>query len=69
MAKITPICEDGDKCESEDYRPISVLPVVAKILKKLFYDQLNGYLIKNDIVVKQQSGFRKSHPNEKCLLQ
>ena len=68
IAKLTPVYQDGDKCESEDNRPISVLPVVAKIQEKLIYDQQNGYLIENDIVVKEQSGFRKTHSTETCLL-
>ena len=69
IAKVTPIYKDGDKCESENSRSISLLPLVAKILKNFIYDQLNKYLIENDIVVEQQSGFCKSHSTETCLLQ
>ena len=69
MAKVTPIYKEGDKSNCGNYRPISVLPVVAKILEKLICDQLREFLNENNIISKQQSGFRKLHSTETSLLQ
>jgi integrase len=68
MAKVTPIYKEGDKSNCGNYRPISVLPVIAKILEKLICDQLREFLNENNIS-KQQSGFRKLYSTETSLLQ
>ena len=49
-----------------NYRPISLLPVCAKIFEKCIYNSLYGYLQSNDILSKSQSGFRKGDP---CISQ
>ena len=69
MANVTPIYKEGDKSNCENYRPISVLPVISKILEKLICDQLREFLNENNIISKQQSGFRKLHSTETSLLQ
>ena len=68
LAKITTIYKEGDKAECGNYRPISVVPTVAKILEKIIYDQLSSYVNDNDIICKQQSGFRPNHSTETALL-
>ena len=57
-----------DKSDCGNYRPISVIPAIAKILEKLISDQLIEYL-NNNIISNQQSGFRKSHSTETALMQ
>ena len=47
-----------------NYRPISVLPTLARIFEKLVYDQLANYLERN----KYQSGFRKFHSTVTAML-
>ena len=59
MAKVTPIYKEGDKSNCGNYIPISVLPVIAKILEKLICHQLREFLNENNIISKQQSGVRK----------
>ena len=43
-ARVTPIFKKGIKTDPENYRPISVLPVVAKIFEKLVFNQFYKYL-------------------------
>ena len=69
MAKVTPIYKEGDKSNCGNYRPISILPVISKILEKLICDQLREFLNENNIISKQQSGFRKLYSTETSLLQ
>ena len=40
LAKVTPIYKSGSKTDCGNYRPISLISAVAKILEKLIHDQL-----------------------------
>ena len=59
-AKVTPIFKDGDKADPSNYRPISVLPIVSKIIERAVHDQLYTFLTTNNIINASQSGFRKN---------
>jgi retron-type reverse transcriptase len=67
-AKVTPIYKSGDHCNLENYRPISVLSVVSKILEKCIHNQLYHYLSSHDILTNCQSGFRAKHSTSTALL-
>ena len=41
-----------------NYRPISLLPICGKILEKFIFDTLYSYLNENNLITKNQSGFR-----------
>lgn len=41
------------------YRPISVLPLLSKVLERHVFDALHNYLMTNALISQQQSGFRK----------
>ena len=68
LARVSPVYKSGDKQECENYRPISVLSVAAKIFEKLVCGQLDCYLKKENILTKFQSGFRKGHSTTSSLL-
>ena len=48
----------------ENYRPISVISIVSKIMEKLIYNQLYDYLINSN----SQHGFRPCHSTTTALL-
>ena len=52
----------------KNYRPISKLPFLSKVLEKVVANQLSTFLENNDILDKFQSGFRKNHSTETALL-
>ena len=58
-ARICPIFKSGDNEMYTNYRPISLLPAISKILEKIVEKQLRDYLDKNRILYKRQYGFRK----------
>ena len=60
-ARVSPVFKAGSKEDCDNYRPISILSIVAKIFEKLIYGQLNKYLIDQNILAKHQSGFRDGH--------
>ena len=51
-----------------NFRPISKLPFLSKILERVVYIQLQAYLESNNIFEKFQSGFRSAHSTETALL-
>lgn len=67
-AVICPIPKVSSPTELKDLRPISLLPVLGKVLEKIVYNQMNDYLNKNKIIAKHQSGFRASHSTTTALL-
>lgn len=56
---ITPVHKSGDLNDVNNYRPISVLPCISKILEKLLNNRLVNYLNKFKILSNTQYGFRK----------
>ena len=68
LAKVSPIHKTGERNDANNYRPISVLPTIARIFEKLIYEQLYDYLCKNDILDSRQSGFRSLHSTVTALL-
>ena len=67
-ATITPLHKKGDHSDPTNFRPISILPCVSKILEKIIHCQLYKYLTDHNILTPQQSGFRKGHSTGTCLI-
>ena len=51
-----------------NYRPISKLPFITKILEKVIHAQLKSFLDEHDILEVFQSGFKTRHSAESALL-
>ena len=68
VAKIIPLFKQGDKTSPNNYRPISLLPCVSKVLEKIVQKQVLHYLHINNILTKEQSGFRPKHSTVSALL-
>ena len=58
----------GQPDDRSNYRPILVLPVLARVFEKLIYNQLYDYLDRNKHLFLNQSGFRALHSVVTCLL-
>ena len=53
---------------SINYRPISILPTVGKVLERIIHDQLYNYLTVNNLLISRQSGFRKGYSTGTCIV-
>jgi hypothetical protein len=51
-----------------NYRPISLLISLSKIIETLMFNRLNQYLHANEILASEQSGFRKGHNIGKAIF-
>ena len=69
QARVTPIFKSGDRRQCENYRPISILPVVSKVFEREVFRQLYSYLTENSLLSKFQSGFRPKHSTATALIQ
>ena len=69
LARVTPIFKKGARQDVNNYRPISIIPVVAKIFERTLYNQLYEYLNVNDLLANCQSGFRSIHSTLTSLLE
>ena len=56
-ARVTSLFKSDNREEMTNYRPISVLPVMGKILERVVHDQLYEYLNANNMLHSSQSGF------------
>ena len=67
IAKTTPIFKTGDKEDLNNYRPISIIPTVARIFERLIYNQIYSYLSVNNLLSTKQYGFRTLHSTALAL--
>ena len=65
-AKVIPLYKNGKKSDFSNYRPISLLSQISKILEKLFHVRLEHFLEANEILSSSQYGFRSACPQ--CML-
>ena len=66
-ADIVPIYKKDNKCETENYRPVSTLSnLLSKIFEKLVYNQLYEYF--DNTLFPSQCSFRKGYGAQHCLL-
>ena len=69
IAKVIPIFKKGDPSLFENYRPISLLPAISKVLEKIIALQLSSYFEKNKLLFDNQYGFRPKHSTEHAALE
>ena len=67
-ARVTPLFKKGKVEDLDSYRPISVLPIVSKLLERAVHTQLGEYLKEHNILSPYQCGFRKAHSTEFAAL-
>jgi hypothetical protein len=66
--RIVPIFKSGDKLSCDNYRPISLVKTISKILEKIVQISLVNHLEINHLIYKHQYGFLRSRSTEHNLL-
>ena len=68
LANVIPIFKKGDKQLIKNYRPISLLPICGKSFEKIIFNNVYNYLNTNNLITKNQSGFRPGDSTTNQLL-
>ena len=69
LAKVAPVFKKDDPHLTDNYRPISLLPVISKVFEKVVFRQVYDYFNDNNLLYKNQYGFRKKHSTELAGLE
>ena len=68
IAKIIPIYKKDDPTQITNYRPISLLPSVSKILERIFNNRLDNFVENQNILTNSQYGFRTGRSTSMSIL-
>ena len=68
-SRVSPVYKSGARNDPSNYRPISVIPVVAKTFETIVYEQLYKYLNNYNLLTTCQSGFRSLHSTLTALVE
>lgn len=68
MANVIPVPKNNNPISHSDFRPISILCCMSKILEKIVNEQLNQHFLHSKALPSTQSGFRKAHSTTTALL-
>jgi len=66
-ARITPVFKSGDHSNADNYRPISILPIISKLLERHIHKHIYNFISSHDLLFAAQSGFRPQHSCESAL--
>ena len=69
LAMVVPIHKKGSKLEVGNYRPISLLSNINKLLEKIIHERTYNFLEKYNCIYKYQYGFRRSHSTNHALIE
>ena len=67
-ANVKPIPKKTNAAIAKDFRPISLLCALGKVLEKIVHKQISMYLCTNNLLNPLQSGFKPGHSTETSLL-
>ena len=69
IANVEPLFKRGCKTDSQNYRPISHIPLLSKIIERIVHDQTEEFLNNDELhrLHRFQSSFRKSYSTNPCL--
>ena len=68
-ADVVPLHKSKDKHECSNYRPISLLLTLSKLLEKIIYKRVYGFLEATGQIFPSQYGFRTSHSCENAVCE
>ena len=69
IAKVIPIFKSGDRSDTNNYRPISLLSCFEKIMERLLAKRILSFVRKHKILYRLQFGFREGHSTTHALLE
>lgn len=68
LGVVTPIFKKGDRTNKANYRPITILPIFAKVFEYVILRRLEEHFHNNNIIHKNQFGYVKSSNTELAVI-
>ena len=68
LANVVPIFKKGDQKNPNNYRPVSLMPIISKVLEIIMKKTLEKYIIDNKLLDNRQHGFRKGRSTSTNLI-
>ena len=68
QAKVIPLFKKGSRLDPGNYRPVSILSSISKVLERAVNNQLVEYLDSKKLFYEYQSGFRNRFSTDTCLI-
>jgi hypothetical protein len=69
IAKVLPLHKKNENYLFDNYRPVSLLPSLSKLLEKIMHKQLFHYFDESKLLYDSQYGFRNRHSTELAALE
>ena len=69
IAKVIPIFLNDDESSFCNYRPISLLPIISKVIEKVIYNQIYSFFTKHQLFNDNQYGVRSGHSTEYAVME
>ena len=69
LAEVVPLFKSKDKTVTDNYRPISLLITISKILEKIVYKRTYSFLQEQGLLYNSQYGFRSAHSCENAITE
>ena len=64
--EVSPIFQENDDLEKENYRSVSILPHMLKVVESIMYTQIQSFM--EDKLSKLLTGFRNNHSTQYCFI-
>jgi len=68
LAIVKPLYKAKSRFEISNYRPVSVLTSISKILERVVLDQVESFCKEKGLLYEFQSGFRSKYSTDTCLV-
>jgi len=68
QANVTPLFKKGNRQDKGNYRPVSLISNVGKVLERLIFDKLYAYCEERNILTWRNSGYRKGDSTSNQLI-
>ena len=68
LARVVALFKSDDRMLVNNYRPVSILPVLSKLYERIMYNRLLKFINKHNLLYKFQFGFREQHGTDIALI-
>ena len=68
LARVIPLFKAEDAMLVNNYRPVSVLPLLSKLFERVMYNRILSFINEHNILYKFQFGFREMHGTDIALI-